>query len=157
MLTLEFLTPQKKKKCNIVSFLNFFRFVKLSFSHKGPSSLLAHPAGILLQCCDCQIHLGASTCWEGMEDMAHGAASLVPHSPGDRGHGCHFARLLQDKLPLRTPCTAQTSEAGQLIILKSSGILHRTQFIMSQPPKSLVSSGHFFQLWGLRDYCESLP
>ncbi|CAN0182445.1 unnamed protein product, partial [Bubo scandiacus] len=99
-----------------------------------------------------------------MEDMAHGTASSVPHSPGLRGPGYHFAWLTQDMLPLGTPCIAQTNKADLPVTLKSSGILCRTHFIMPQPPESLVSSGHFFQLWDLRDYfhqtclatCESI-
>lgn len=38
--------------------------------------------------------------------------------------------------------------------LKIPRHLSRTQFIKPQPLKSLVSSDHFFQLRGLRDYCE---
>lgn len=85
--------------------------------------------------------------------------TLVPPRPGLKGSGHHFAWLIQAILPLGTACRAQRGETALLITLKSS-LWHLVQKSINYAPasKSLVGSGHFFfQLRGLRDYCESSP
>lgn len=156
---MEVLAPsQKTEGVQCGPFPQPLLFCKILFQIQESLYLFAYSAGCPSQCCDCLIHRGISMCWQGMEDMAHRTASLVPCNPGLRGPGDHLVCLTQDMLPLGTPCIVQKSESEPPITLKSSGILCITQFIMPQHPKSLVSSGYFFfLLWGLRDYCESSP
>lgn len=66
-----------------------------------------------------------------LADPGHVAFGNTLHSPDKWGRATNHFKILR--------CLKQNS-------------IH-----YAQPPKSLVSSGHFFQLWGLRDYCESFP